>query len=65
MKLISVIVDKVPDKCSNCDFERFDGNKGSFCVFEEVGELYRSDMPDSNKRHPSCPLVPDLESLVK
>ncbi len=64
MNLKCVIVDELPDKCQNCDFERFDGNTGSYCVITNE-YLYNIDHIDHNKRHPTCPLKPDNINIVE
>lgn len=63
MKINAVIVDELPESCEKCDLERYSGNMGSFCAVTNK-YLYSTDHLDHTKRHPDCPLIPDLESIV-
>lgn len=65
MKIIKVIVDKLPDSCDNCDYLYFDGKPVAYPIcgallreHDKIEEIFVNDkLPDW------CPLVLEEENI--
>lgn len=57
-----VIVDELPETCDRCDICREDSDGDDYCILIDDSLRW---FDCKHKRHPECPLVPDMEDIVE